>query len=226
MDKKILTLFLLNFNLCFSLGQEINGIDSLEWKVFENVKNLHTESINRIAEQSNKITDLFWFDDESIGKCVVSFTPAEFNRKLNLAFNIEDSTSTPFKINFRWFHYDKPEDGSNFEKSYFISDSLANSEIDLHTLTINNVIPLGFQIYFENNYFSSRMFTDDENEIPQYFYPVNQTLMQETTEFNVKGILMAEYNFSGNEFWQNHDLHQFGELFKVQIQYQFKMKNE
>ncbi|MEZ5050057.1 MAG: hypothetical protein R2766_10445 [Saprospiraceae bacterium] len=58
----------------------------------------------------------------------VSFTPAEFNRKLNLAFNIEDSTSTPFKINFRWFHYDKPEDGSNFEKSYFISDSLANSK--------------------------------------------------------------------------------------------------
>ena len=99
-------------------------------------------------------------------------------------------------------------------------------EIDLHTLTVNTLIPLGFQIFFENDYFSSRMFTNSEDEKDAFLYPINQTLKQEIIENKVKGILKAEYKFSEKDSWQKRELHQLGELFEVEIEYQYNMKNE
>jgi hypothetical protein len=226
MIRIILTLFLLNSIICITIGQEISGIDRLEWKSIEHVKGLNTESINRIEAKRHEINEILWYDEESIGKCVVNFQSIGFNRKINQALQVKDTISTPFKINFRWFLADIPEDGSSFEKNYFISDSLTDAEIDLHTLTINNIIPIGFQIYFENNYFSSRMFTDSENGTVQYFYPINQLLKQEIFQNQVQGILSAQYKFTELDSWQNRELHELGEFFEVEIQYQYKMKNE
>ncbi|MBK8851802.1 MAG: hypothetical protein IPN73_16860 [Saprospiraceae bacterium] len=219
----LVILILLNFK---TIGQIISDADKLEWKVIDNAQNLQTKSIDRIGQYSDDLINYLWYDEESIGKCAVSFNSMDFNKNLNQAFQFEDTISTPFKINFRWFLDDKPEDGSSFEKNYFISDTLDSVEIDLHTLTVNTLIPLGFQIFFENDYFSSRMFTNSEDEKDAFLYPINQTLKQEIIENKVKGILKAEYKFSEKDSWQKRELHQLGELFEVEIEYQYNMKNE
>ncbi|MBK7009815.1 MAG: hypothetical protein IPH36_14885 [Saprospiraceae bacterium] len=66
----LVILILLNFK---TIGQIISDADKLEWKVIDNAQNLQTKSIDRIGQYSDDLINYLWYDEESIGKCAVSF---------------------------------------------------------------------------------------------------------------------------------------------------------
>ncbi len=212
-----------------SYGQNASSIDSLEWKEIQIIDDVNLESIKRIDDKENKTIKKFWYNtiiDTSIGKCTVSFSDTNIVMGLNSKdnFNISDTKVTPFIIYYQNGLTEKPQSGTWFDAQYFKADTGEPGDWDWHTLGVMTVIPIGFQIFFEDNYFKSRMFLANKNDNLGFFKPYKEALLQNTKNGFVKGRLISEYYLSGLDKIQKRLFMDNLKKIKIVIEYEYKNK--
>ena len=165
----------------YSIGQYSTSCNTLKWKKVHIHPDIQLQDINRIDKKKNKTIGKFWdksINDMSIGKCTVSFKNSTINSVLNSekSFNIPDSTATPFIIYYQNGLTDKPQAGTWFDTEYFDANTVNPIDFDWHTLVVMTYIPFGFQIYFDDNYFKSRMYIAGKEKSVVFLTPTTEEL--------------------------------------------------
>lgn len=223
----IFVLILLTLN--YSKGQDACSIDSLEWKEIQTIDYIVLEGIRRIDDKENNTIKKFWYNaeiDNSIGKCTVSFSDTNFVIGLNSEdnFNISDTIVTPFLIYYQNGLTEKPQSGTWFDVHYFKSDTGEPVDWDWHTIVVMSPFRFGFQIFFQDNYFKSRMFIPSKSESSRLIKPDKENLIQNTKDGFVKGQLISEYDLSGLDKIQKRFFRDNLKEIKIQIEYEYVNK--
>ena len=181
------------------IGQEQGecSINSLEWKKIVTEKSINLKGINRIDLRGNKMIENNWYDTtflDPIGKSMVS---THIFKKFNTAWGI-DTIGTPFMIYYQNGLSERPEAGNWLDSHIFTISTGEPIDIDWHTIVIASFHHLGFQIFFEGNYFKSRMFLAVGDKGTEFIKPYSEKLFQSRDNGTVKGKLISAYYL--NEF--------------------------
>jgi len=212
----------------YSFGQDASSIDSLNWNEIQIESGIQLEDIKRLDNRENRTIEKFWYYtliDTSIGKCTVRFKNSNINKILNSKefFNIADTVATPFIICYQNGLTEKPQAGTWFDPHYFYSDTGKSGNWDWHTIVITTVLPLGFQIYFEDNYFKSRMFLASDEKSSGFLIPIKEKLFQNTHNGIVKGKLISIYNIAELDRIQKRLFTSGLEKIEITIEYEYKL---
>jgi hypothetical protein len=205
-------------------------VDSLVWKKSKMVDELKQLNLSRIENLNSNGVKEFWENsmNETVGKCVVSILGSNINRVLNSSdgYNIKDSISTPFFVYYQSDLSEKPEAGSWYENTYLILDTTTRKTLskDWHTIVITGVLPFGFQIYFENEQFKSRMFIYSNEDELIYLIPIEENLLQLKSSSKENCTLLAKYNLPGG---QNEIENVFGtSAHEISVEIEIEMAND
>lgn len=177
-------------------------INELEWKKVTVVKENDLDNLFRFEKSNSPTIKEFMgiIFESSSGKCVVTFKDCKINNVLNSpdGYNIPDSVSTPFFIYYQAGLNEQPEAGSWDEQifSSVVSGTDKPSGVNWHTIVITGLLPIGFQIFFEDNHFKSRMFLGIGTEKPTFITPLEENLVISKTDKYERGNLLANFDLS------------------------------